>query len=204
LDYQLCHVVKYFMEYSSATAEVLERYRQYLLVLATVHLAPQLRRKLDPADLVQQTLIRAYAAFPELRATDPAGLSAWLRKILANELRDALKYFYRDRRDIAREFPIEADVDRSASGLADWLATSHTSPSNRASNNEQLLQLANALAELPETMREVVVLKHCQGWTLQQIADRIERSVPAVASYLRRGLERLRGQLTHRETSDAP
>jgi DNA-directed RNA polymerase specialized sigma24 family protein len=48
------------------------------------------------------------------------------------------------------------------------------------------------LAELPETMREVMVLKHCQGGTLTQIAKRIGRSVPSVASLLRRGLEDLR------------
>lgn len=191
------------MEHASDPGEALERYRQYLLVLASVHLAPELRRKLDPADLVQQTLIRAHAALPELRAADPVGLSAWLRTILANELRDALKHFRRDKRDVAREFPLDADLDRSASGLADWLAAGHTSPSGRASHNEQLLRLANALAELPETMREVVVLKHCQGWTLQRIADRIEKSVPAVASYLRRGLKRLREHLAHGESPDA-
>lgn len=192
------------MEMASDCGEALERYRPYLLVLASVHLAPELRRKLDPADVVQQTLIRAHAALPELRATDPASLSAWLRAILANELRDALKHFHRDKRDIAREHPLDADLDRSASGMADWLAASHTSPSGRASHNEQLLRLANALAELPETMREVVVLKHCQGWTLQQIADRIDRSVPAVASYLRRGLEQLREHLTRGDLPDEP
>ena len=31
--------------------------------------------------------------------------------------------------------------------------------------------MVEALSELPDLMREVVVLKHCQGWTLPQIAD---------------------------------
>jgi RNA polymerase sigma-70 factor, ECF subfamily len=180
----------------------LERYRPYLQVLASVHLAPELRRKLDPVDLVQQTLMRAHAALPGLRAPEPAGLAAWLRKILANELRDALKHFHRDKRDIAREFPMDAELDQSASGMVAWLAADQTSPSGRASHNEQLLQLAAALAALPETMREVVVLKHCQNWTLQQIADRIGKSVPAVASYLRRGLEQLRENLNDGELAD--
>ena len=48
-------------------------------------------------------------------------------------------------------------------------------------------------------MREVVVLKHCQGWTLPQIAERIGRTVPSVASLLRRGLEELRNRLKTRE-----
>jgi hypothetical protein len=44
-------------------------------------------------------------------------------------------------------------------------------------------------------MREAVVLKLCQGWTLPEIAARISRSVPSVASLLRRGLKDLRKQL---------
>jgi RNA polymerase sigma factor (sigma-70 family) len=56
--------------------------------------------------------------------------------------------------------------------------------------------LVDALARLPERMREVVVLKHCQGWTLQRIADHIGRTVPAVASLLRRGLAELRRELS--------
>ena len=59
--------------------------------------------------------------------------------------------------------------------------------------------MVEALAELPETMREVVVLKHCQGLTLQQIADRIGKTVPAVASLLRRGLAELRTRLKTEE-----
>ena len=88
--------------------------------------------------------------------------------------------------------------DRSASGFAAWLATDQTSPSRHVIRNEEMLRLAGALARLPDRMREVVVLKHCQGWTLQRIADHIERSVPAVASLLRRGLADLRHQLDSR------
>lgn len=186
-----------------ATADRLEEYRRYLTVLAGVHLPHELRGKLDPADIVQQTLLRACAAAGEVKATDAAGLAAWLRRILANELHDALKHFRRDRRDVGRERSIEDDLDRSASGLAGWLAAEGTSPSGKAIRHEQLLRLADALAGLPEVMREVVVLKHCQGWTLRQIADRIGKSVPAVASYLRRGLEQLRRTLREETSEDA-
>ena len=90
---------------------------------------------------------------------------------------------------------LEADLDRSASGFAAWLAADQTSPSGRAERNEELLRMIEALAELPDLMREVVVLKHCQGLTLQQIGERIGKSVPAVASLLRRGLAELRTRL---------
>jgi RNA polymerase sigma-70 factor (ECF subfamily) len=176
--------------------EVLEPFRKYLTVLAELHLDRRVRGKLDAADVVQQTMIRAYSALAELRDDRPEVLVAWLRRILARTLSDAVKHYERDKRDMALERSIEADLNRSASGFAAWLAADQTSPSGRAERNEELLRLVAALSELPELMREVVVLKHCQGWTLPQISARIGRSVPAVASLLRRGLEELRKRLS--------
>ena len=178
-----------------SAAEALEPFRKYLEVLAQLHLDARLRGKLDPADLVQQTLLRAYSAIGELRSREPEVLNAWLRRILASTLADAVKHYERDKRDVKRERSLEADLDRSASGLAGWLAADQTSPSAAAVRNEDLLRLVAALAELPDATREVLVLKHCQGWTLQRIAERMDRTVPAVAGLLRRGREEMRKRL---------
>src|SRR5262245_15086553 len=176
-------------------AEALEPFRRYLEVLARAHLDPRLRGKLDPTDLVQQTLLRACAALPDLRGRSPESLAAWLRTILARTLADTVKHYHRDRRDVDLEQNLEADLDRSSSGLAGWAAADQTSPSEAAARNEELLRLADALADLPEPLREVVILKHCRGQTLKEIADHLGKSVPSVASLLRRGLEALRHRL---------
>jgi RNA polymerase sigma-70 factor (ECF subfamily) len=97
------------------------------------------------------------------------------------------------------ERSIESELDRSASGMAGWLAADQTSPSQAAQRSEEMLRLADALAALPEPQREVVVLKHLRGWTLQRIAEHLDRSVPAVASLLRRRLAKLRHRLTPEE-----
>ncbi len=180
----------------TSNAEVLEPFRRYLEVLARVNLDPQLRGKLDPADLVQQTLLRACVALPEVRSRSPEVLATWLRTILARTLADTVKHYHRDRRDVNLERSLEADLDRSSSGLAGWLAADQTSPSRAAARNEELLRLADALADLAEPMREVVLLKHCRGQTLRQIADQLGKTVPSVASLLRRGLEALRERLS--------
>jgi RNA polymerase sigma-70 factor (ECF subfamily) len=180
-------------------SQALEPFRSYLEVLARVHLDPRLRGKLDPADVVQQVLLRACAAWPGLQNPDRPVLMAWLRRILARTLADLVKHYDRDRRAVDLEQSLEADLDRSASGLAGWLATDQTSPSQAAARNEELLRLADALAALPEPQREVIVLKHLRGWTLGQIAGHLGRTVPSVASLLRRGLEELRHRLAPRE-----
>jgi hypothetical protein len=51
-------------------AQALEPFRSYREVLARVHLDPRLRAKLDPADVVQQALLRAYAGWPEMKNPD--------------------------------------------------------------------------------------------------------------------------------------
>src|SRR5438132_6526399 len=180
---------------SSNPAEALEPFRRYLEVLARVHLDSRLRGKLDPADLVQQTLLRACAALPEVRGRSPEALAAWLRKILARTLADTVKHYHRDRRDVNLERSLQADLDRSSTNLAGWLAADQTSPSLAAQRNEELLRLADAPAALPEPQREVVILKHCRGQTLRQSADYLGRTIPSVASLLRRGLEALRHRL---------
>ncbi len=126
-------------------------------------------------------------------------LLAWLRRILARTLADVVKHYDRDKRAVDLEQSIESDLDRSASGMAGWLAADQTSPSQAAQCNEELLQLADALVALPEPQREVVVLKQLRGWTLQRIAEHLDRSVPSVASLLRRGLEELRRRQTPEE-----
>src|SRR5258708_5095201 len=137
---------------STSNAEALEPFRRYLEVLARVHLDTRLRGKLDPADVVQQTLLRAYAALPEVRGRSPEALTAWLRTILARTLADTVKHYHRDRREINLERSLQADLDRSSSDLAGWLAADQTSPSQAAQRNEELLRLADALADLPEPM----------------------------------------------------
>jgi DNA-directed RNA polymerase specialized sigma24 family protein len=122
-------------------------------------------------------------------------LAASVRRILASAVADALKHYKSDKRDVILERSIEADIDCSAYRLAGRLAADQTSPSDREVRNEELLRHTNALVEF----REVVVLKHCQGWTLRHIADHLGKSVPTVASLLRRGLEEPRRQLIPEE-----
>src|SRR4029077_17587897 len=134
----------------SDAAQALEPFRSYLEVLARVHLDPRLRGKLDSADVVQQALLRAYAAWPEMKNPDRPVLLAWLRRILARTLADVVKHYDRDKRAVDLERSLQADLDRSASGLAAGRAADQTSRSQAAERNEELLRLADALAALPE------------------------------------------------------
>ena len=177
----------------------LDRYRQYLFLLARVHLDPRLGEKLDPSDIVQQTLLEAFAQRDQFRGETEAEFVAWLRQILAHNLADALRGFRRAKRDVARERSLEQAMDHSSARLDAWLAAEQSSPSQRAIQHERAIHLANALAELPDAQREALILQHWHGHSLAEIGEKLGRTRAAVAGLLKRGLKRLRVLLQDEE-----
>jgi RNA polymerase sigma-70 factor (ECF subfamily) len=83
--------------------------------------------------------------------------------------------------------------------LEAWLAGSHTPASEQVIRQEQLLQLAQALAQLPDDQRQAVEWRYFQEQPLAAIAEAMQRTEPSVAGLLRRGLKRLREILSERE-----
>ena len=169
----------------------LEQFRSYLLLLARMQLDPGPRNRIDPSDIVQQTLLEAYARADQFRGDD-SGLAAWLRQALVNNLRDARRALRRDKRDVRREQALPEAVEQSSAKLQSILAAAHSSPSQRAVRNEDLLRLADALTGLPEFQREAIVLHHLQGCSLSETARSLGKTDAAVAGLLHRGLQKLR------------
>jgi len=180
-------------------ARPLEGYRDYLRLLARVQLSPRLQAKVDASDIVQQTLLEAHRDRDQFRGQTEAERLTWLRAILANVLAAAARRFSAGVRELDRERSLEAEVDLSSSRLECLLAADQTSPSAGTVRGEDVLQLARAMACLPPDQRRVVELHHLKGLTLDEVADLIGRTRPAVAGLLFRGLNKLRKLLPDRE-----
>ena len=177
-------------------AQLLEKFRDYLRLLARVQLDPRLRGKLDPSDVVQQTLLEAHQKREQFRGATEAEWLAWLRTALAHNLADALRAFGQAKRDVARERALADAADESSRRLAAWLAAEQSSPSQQAQRHERAAQLAAALAALPDDNREALVLHYCEDRSLAEIAQRLRRTPAAVAGLLKRGLKQLRAALS--------
>jgi RNA polymerase sigma-70 factor (ECF subfamily) len=182
-------------------ADGLERYRAYLHLLVRHRLDPRLQGKVDPSGVVQQTLWEAHQGAQAFRGSGDAELAAWLRRILVRNLTDELRKCTAGKRDLARERSLAESVEQSSVNLARLLAADQSSPSQQAVRHEQLLDLAAALARLPEDQRLAVELHHLEGHSLAEVGERLRRSKEAVAGLLFRGLRRLR-ELLPRSTGE--
>jgi RNA polymerase sigma-70 factor (ECF subfamily) len=180
------------------SAAPLESYRSYLRLLTRLHLDERLRGKVDPSDVVQQTMLRAIQGWDQFRGDCEGERLAWLRQILAHTIANLRRDFRRAKRAIDKEIPLQA-MERSSAQMASLLADAVSSPSQRAVQAEIVLELAAALEELPDSQREAIARHYLLGETLSQVAIRLDRTPAAVAGLLQRGLRKLRALLPSSE-----
>lgn len=163
----------------------LESFRPYLRLLAAAQLPAHLRGQVDPSDVVQNTLLKAHEHFDQYHGTSEAELAAWLRRILANVMIDAL-------RRVTREPRVLQAMEQSSSHLEALIAAEGSTPSEQAVRQEELERLAHALELLPDDQRTAVQLQQIQEYSVDEIAKLMGRSKTAVGGLLKRGMRRLR------------
>src|SRR5262245_47164549 len=173
----------------------LERYRQYLELLARLQLQPRFRSKLGASDIVQQTLLRATKNLSQFRGDSEAEILAWLRRILGTTLIDAIRELKGTKRDVAVERSLEGSLAQSSAHFEALLQANSTSPSEHVLRHEQLLQLSAALDRLPDDQRLVLEMHYLQGCPVAAIAEEMGRTERSVAGLVRRGLQALRVML---------
>jgi RNA polymerase sigma-70 factor, ECF subfamily len=163
----------------------LESFRPLLRSLAEVQVPRHLRGRIDPSDVVQNTLLKAHEHFDQFRGRSEAELTAWLRRILSNAMIDAL-------RRLKCEPRVLQAVEQSSSQLEALLTASGATPGEQTIRQEELERLAQALELLSEEQRTAVQLQQIQDYSVEDIAKIMNKSKTAVGGLLKRGMRRLR------------
>jgi RNA polymerase sigma-70 factor (ECF subfamily) len=177
----------------TALGRLLELYRNYLTLLARLQVGRRLQGKVDASDLVQETFLHANRDFARFRGTTEDELASWLRQILAANVAMLVRRYYgTQRRDLRLERELAVEMDESSRALDRGLVASSGSPSQKAAHREQAVLLADALGQLPEDYREVIILRHMEGRSFPEVARQMGRTVDAVKKLWTRALVRLR------------
>jgi RNA polymerase sigma-70 factor (ECF subfamily) len=180
----------------AARDQLLQRYRRRLRRMVAVRFDPRLTARVDPSDVVQETLTEAAAQLPRYLRDRPLPFYPWLRQMALRRLIELHRRHVQARRRTVMREAAAGDVrDGSALALAERLAGRPSSPSARLQRNERRERVRAALAALPEPDREVLVLRILEGLPTRDTAAVLEISEVAVRSRQVRALERLKALL---------
>lgn len=177
----------------------LQRFQAYLETLTFIQIDPRLRGKVGWSDIIQKTLIEAWQTLGRIEAMDTEAQKRWLRRMLLNNLRDEIDHWRTKSHDVGRERSLEEAAEKSSCRLHESIAAEESTPSAKLIKHEEELRVLDALAQLPERQREVVILKQYHEWTLAEIADHLGCTTNTVAGLHARGLAKLRTLLSDKE-----
>ncbi|XZE35046.1 sigma-70 family RNA polymerase sigma factor [Pirellulaceae bacterium SH501] len=191
------------LDTNAQSSDSWHEHRKYLKSIATAQLASIYHSKLDPSDVVQKSLLLAYASKSQFRGTNAKEKRGWLRKIL-------LRTIYRSIRDLkarCRDHKREMSFDPSGAVPClsfDLLHTDRSSlPSEVVRKKELASFLSDAIQRLPEHEQQALLLRYWHYMSLHAIALEMETTIPAVAGLLHRSIKKLKRQLKHFDLSES-
>jgi len=175
-----------------AIGRLFEAARGQLLELAERELPADLRIKVGPSDVVQETAVDMQRDFGQFTGTTVEECYAWLRETLRHNVVDAIRR-YRDaqKRDATRETSLSGFRSRELVSLGE----SPRLPDGSAIRREEAAVINAILARLPPDYRRVLELRYWGGLSFVAIAPEMGRSPDAVRKLWYRALEQLQGEL---------
>jgi RNA polymerase sigma-70 factor (subfamily 1) len=149
----------------------------------------ELRSKLESMDIVQDALIYAVRDLEDFTYKSEGDFVRWLSRVVENRLRDNLDKLHADKRDIRKEVQLNRDriaTEDSIVRAVEPIDT--TTPSAIMSKSEDFDRLAKAIDTLKPEYREVIALTKMEGFSYQEIGDKVGKSADAIRMLVSRAM----------------
>jgi RNA polymerase sigma-70 factor (ECF subfamily) len=189
---------------AAASEQLLMRHRERLRHMVSVRLDRRLAARVDPSDVVQETLAVAAKKLPGYLRDRPLPFYPWLRSIAWERVvKLHQKHLQAQRRSVAREaLSLPGLPDQSALDLATRLIDSATSPSLCLEKKELRERVRLALTRLRESDREILVLRYLEQLSNKEIAAALGISEGALKMRHLRALTSLKSILSEQMKVD--
>jgi RNA polymerase sigma-70 factor, ECF subfamily len=180
----------------AALSDLLALHEPALLRMVELRFEPGLRGRLEPADVVQESLVQAARRFPEWIAQTSYPFHVWLRLLTSQALAEARRRHIRTQmRDAEREAAPAPGTSVTSANAVDFLIASQTSPSEAARRAETRARVLEALEQLEPLDREILALRHFEGLSNEDAALELGIEPAAASKRYVRALQRLRPAL---------
>jgi len=171
----------------------IQSYRAKLEDWLSHRIRSHLRRYLSPEDIASEVMLEAVAKRKQL-PSDPVRLRDWLRQAALHTLLDMERDLRRKKRDWRRRAYISGS---SGVRLCASFRSAVPSPSSVESRNEAIAALRLSLKDLRPDQARALELHHLNGLTIDETAEQMDRTVPAVQGLLRRGMNAIRRKMRY-------
>jgi RNA polymerase sigma-70 factor (ECF subfamily) len=189
----------------AALGQLLERHRPRLRHMIALRFDRRLQARLDPSDVLQETLAEAARRLADYARLRPLPFYPWLRQLAWERLVQLHRRHVRaGKRSVRREQTGLPLSEESALALADRLVSRGSSPSARLRRSEERHRVQAILAQLAECDREVLVLRYLEHLSTQELAAILGLTPAGVKTRQLRALQRLRDLLGDDVGEDVP
>jgi RNA polymerase sigma-70 factor (ECF subfamily) len=181
----------------AARQQLLVLHQQRLRQMIRLRMDRRLAARIDPSDVVQETFLEAINKLSDYLRRRPLPFYPWLRQLACERLIDLHRRHVRaQKRSVRREEPQALLLaESSALALADRLVARGSTPSAGLGRRELRARVQAALSQLAETDRELLLLRHLEQLSTQEIAAILGITEGAYYTRHVRALERLRALL---------
>ncbi len=189
----------------AAAGQLLDRHREALRRMIAMRLDQRIRRRVDASDVVQEVLVDASRRLAEYLENPAMPFHLWLRQIARDRLIDAhRRHRVSAKRSVDREqaMAVGGDMDRSTLELAAQLCDNQMTPAAAATMRELQERFEAALVDLSDQDRDIILMRHYEHLSNQEVAQILELTEPAASMRYLRAIRRLRVLLAEPPSGD--